>query len=60
MSQEKRRDDNGRRVKVDRRENASSMISNYANYSGAERRKKPDRRITSDRRVVAAMHAVAS
>ena len=49
MSQEKRRDDKGRRMKADRRENASSMISNYANYSGVERRMNPDRRTTSDR-----------
>jgi hypothetical protein len=50
MSQEKHRDGNGRRSKVDRRENGSSMISNYANYSGVDRRINPDRRATSDKR----------
>ncbi len=53
-SQEKRRDDSSRRVQIDRRENISSMISNYANYSGVERRINPQRRAMSDRRAVAA------
>jgi hypothetical protein len=54
MSQEKRRDEDCRRVKVERRLNGSSMISNYANYSGVERRKNLDRRSTPDRRAVVA------
>ncbi len=52
MSEEKRRDDNSRRVKVKRRQNGFSMISNYANYSGIERRINSDRRTTPDRRAV--------
>jgi len=53
MTQEQRRNDSGRRAKVDRRENGLGMISNYANHSGAERRVHSDRRSTSDRRAVA-------
>jgi len=52
MSQEKRRDENCRRVKVERRQNGYSMISDYANYSDVERRKNPVRRSTPDRRAV--------
>ena len=50
MAQEERRIDAGRRLKSDRRENGSSMISKYANYSGPERRDSIDRRVTFDRR----------
>jgi len=48
MSQEKCLDEGCRREKVERRKNGSSMISNYANYSGAERRTNPDRRSTPE------------
>ena len=51
MRQEERRDDSGRREKVDRRQNGSSMISGYASYSGPERRGSTDRRMGTDRRV---------
>ena len=50
MAQEERRIDAGRRLKRDRREDGSGMISGYANYSGPERRGSFDRRETSDRR----------
>ena len=53
MTQEERRDGNGRREAADRRENGLGMISNYANYSGVERRTHSDRRYASDRRTVA-------
>ena len=35
-TQEERRGDNGRRATIDRRQNGSSMISQYANFSGPE------------------------
>ncbi|MCH8261649.1 MAG: hypothetical protein IIA77_01180 [Proteobacteria bacterium] len=50
MAQEERRISAGQRLKSDRRENGSSMISGYANYSGPERRKGKNRRVTFDRR----------
>ena len=53
MSQDERRDDSGRRTKQDRRKNGTSMISDYANYSGPERRSNADRRFASDRRSIA-------
>ena len=59
MSQEKRRDEDCRREKVERRENGSSMISNYANYSGVERRVNPDRRSTPERSTPAKRAVVA-
>ncbi len=52
-TQEERRNDNGRRVKLDRRQTASSMISHYANYSGPERRSFQGRRSETERRVIA-------
>ena len=52
-TQEERRSDNGRRATIDRRQNSFSMISNYANYSGAERRSDRDRRSATERRAVA-------
>ncbi len=52
-TQEERRDDNGRRVKIDRRQTASSMISHYANYSGPERRSFQGRRSETERRAIA-------
>jgi len=52
-TQEERRSDNGRRVTIDRRQTASSMISHYANYSGPERRSFQGRRLETERRVIA-------
>ena len=52
-TQEERRNDNGRRMKLDRRQTASSMISHYANYSGPERRSFQDRREATERRAIA-------
>ena len=52
MTQEERRNDSGRRVDRDRRQNGSSMISSYSNYGGAERRSNIERRYPSDRRAV--------
>lgn len=54
MTQEERRNDNGRRETKDRRQNGSSLISSYANYSDVERRVSSDRRSASDRRAAAA------
>jgi hypothetical protein len=59
MSQEKRRDEDCRREKVERRQNGSSMISNYANYSDVERRVNPDRRSTPERSTPAKRAVVA-
>jgi hypothetical protein len=52
-TQEERRNDNGRRESIDRRQTASSMISHYANYSGPERRSHQDRREATERRAIA-------
>lgn len=52
-TQDERRNDNGRRVAIDRRQNVSSMISHYANYSGPERRSFQDRRSETERRAIA-------
>ena len=52
-TQEERRNDNGRRERSDRRQNGSSMISHYANYSGPERRSYRDRRSETERRDIA-------
>jgi len=51
-TQEERRSDNGRRATIDRRQNGSSMISHYANYSGSERRVHRDRRSETERRAI--------
>ena len=53
MGNDERRDETGRREAKDRRLNSSSMISNYANHGGAERRTSSERRKASDRRAVA-------
>ena len=50
MTEEERRDNNGRRGQRDRRENGLGMISNLANHSGIERRTHSNRRAHSDRR----------
>lgn len=52
-TQDERRSNNGRRATEDRRQNSFSMISNYANYSGAERRFDRNRRLATERRTVA-------
>jgi len=52
-TQEERRGDNGRRATIDRRQNGSSMISHYANFSGPERRAHRDRRSETERRDIA-------
>ncbi len=52
-NQEERRNDKGRRETIDRRQNGSSMISHYADYSGTERRSIQDRRSETERRDVA-------
>ena len=59
MTQEERRNDNGRRETNGRRQNGSSLISSYANYSGVERRVSSERRSASDRRAAAAWFFVS-
>ncbi|MFQ5659282.1 MAG: hypothetical protein ACE5GZ_02580 [Gammaproteobacteria bacterium] len=50
MLYQERRDEHGRRLTQDRRQNGQSMISNYAQFSGRERRSGEDRRMGNDRR----------
>jgi hypothetical protein len=50
MSTNERRNDGGRRLKMDRRKGANSMISTLSGYDGPERRVTTDRRGLSERR----------
>lgn len=49
MTTQERREGSGRRA-TDRRQNGTSIISSYADYSGPERRSGQDRRAIIDRR----------
>jgi len=49
MTMQERRESSGRRA-TDRRQNGSSIINSYAEYSGPERRSVQDRRAITDRR----------
>lgn len=49
MAVSERRTGSGRRV-TDRRQNGTSIISSYMEYSGPERRSGQDRRVITDRR----------
>ncbi len=49
MTIQERRTGSGRRA-TDRRQNSTSIISHYSEYSGPERRSGQDRRMITDRR----------